>query len=148
MTSSAANAGKASPSYRLEDQIGFVIRKVSQRHTAIFAQHMVHDLTATQWAALVKAAELGNVSQNQLGRDTAMDAATIKGVVDRLIRRGFLSVSADPDDSRRNIIAVTAAGFDAVAAGVPAAQRITEETLSGLSSGERLLLMELLQKLA
>lgn len=135
------------PVYRLEDQIGFVIRKVSQRHTAIFMQYMVEDLTTTQWAALVKVAELGTVSQNQLGRDTAMDVATVKGVVDRLTRRGFLAIGADPDDSRRNLIAVTAKGKEIVAAGLPIAQRITEETLNGLTSGERLLLIELLRKI-
>jgi len=135
------------PAYRLEDQIGFVIRKVSQRHTAIFMQHMVEDLTTTQWAALVKVAELGTVSQNQLGRDTAMDVATVKGVVDRLTRRGFLAIGADPDDSRRNLISVTAKGKEIVAAGLPIAGQITEETLNGLTSDERLLLIELLRKI-
>lgn len=134
--------------YRLEDQIGFVMRKASQRHGAIFTAHMVADLTATQWAALVKVCELGSVSQNQLGRETAMDVATIKGVVDRLIKRGFVTVRADPGDNRRNSISATAEGEAAIAAGIPAAVRITEETLNGLTAGERLLLIELLRKLA
>ncbi len=135
------------PSYRLEDQVGFLLRKAGQRHTAIFMAHMVEDLTATQWAALAKTAELGTVSQNQLGRETAMDAATIKGVVDRLIRRGLLAVSADPDDSRRNLVSVTGRGREVAVTGIPAALRITDETLNGLTSGERQLLLELLQKI-
>lgn len=128
--------------------MGFALRKASQRHTAIFQQLMVEDLTPTQWAALVKAGELGSVSQNQLGRDTAMDAATIKGVVDRLVRRGFLTASADPGDSRKNLISLTPQGRQTLDAGRPAALRITEETLAGLTSAERLMLVELLRKIS
>lgn len=62
------SAGKAViEDYRLEDQVGFAIRKASQRHTLIFSKHMIDDLTSTQWAALVKAAEIGPVSQINWG---------------------------------------------------------------------------------
>ena len=83
-------------SYRLEDQVGLYLRRAGQRHAAIFAEHMGDDLTPTQWAALVKLAELHSVSQNLLGRETAMDAATIKGVVDRLCKRGLLATAPRP----------------------------------------------------
>lgn len=148
MNAPAATNDSPHTAYRLEDQVGFLLRKASQRHTAIFADQMVEDLTPTQWAALAKTAELGAVSQNQLGRETAMDGATIKGVVDRLIKRRFLAVTADPQDNRRNLITVTPEGLKAVAAGTPAAGRITDETLEVLTAGERQLLAELLRKIA
>ena len=69
--------------YMLDEQVGFLLRRVSQRHLGIFAER-IPDLTATQFAALAKLCEVGPVSQNELGRRTAMDAATIKGVIDRL----------------------------------------------------------------
>lgn len=134
--------------YRLEDQVGFVIRKASQRHTAIFMKQMIEQLTPTQWAALVKIAELGSVSQNQLGRDTAMDVATIKGVVDRLIKRDFVTTNSDPSDSRRNLIGLTPRGAEFVKAGRPIAASITGETLKGLSAAEQHTLLELLRKIA
>ncbi len=74
--------------YALDDQIGFILRKVSQRHTAIFAAAFA-DLTPPQWATLAKLYEEGPTSQNQLGRLVALDAATIKGIVDRLGARGL-----------------------------------------------------------
>ena len=73
--------------YHLQDQVGFILRKASQRHIAIFARH-IDDLTPPQFAALAKLAEIGETSQNQLGAQIAMDAATIKGVIDRLKARG------------------------------------------------------------
>src|SRR5579871_5825769 len=72
--------------YLLENQAGFILRQVNQRHSGIFSRLMGNDLTPTQWAALAKLKEIGPCSQNLLGRLTAMDAATIKGVIDRLVR--------------------------------------------------------------
>ena len=41
---------------------------------------------------------------------TAMDGATIKGVVDRLVRQGLVKTSPDPQDRRRLTIALSPAG--------------------------------------
>jgi MarR family transcriptional regulator, lower aerobic nicotinate degradation pathway regulator len=134
--------------YKLEDQVGFIIRKVSQKHAAIFLKHMPGEVTPTQWAALVKIAELKSASQNQLGRETAMDVATIKGVVDRLIRRKFVTTRADPNDNRKNLIEITIGGKSFIKMCRAIANLITEETLKKLTAGERQILIELLRKLA
>ncbi len=133
--------------YVLEEQIGFLLRQVSQRHAAIFAEHIGSNLTPTQWAALVKLAEAGPCSQNQLGRLTAMDVATIKGVIDRLTARGLTETSADPEDGRRLMVALTRAGQVTVEKTFPLAAEITEETLAPLKAKEREALLALLTKL-
>src|SRR5215471_1614495 len=104
------NAKPAKPTYVLDEQIGFILRQVSQRHAVIFARDIGAELTPTQWAALSKLAETGPCSQNQLGRLTAMDVATIKGVIDRLTGRGLTETSADPEDGRRLRVSLTRAG--------------------------------------
>ena len=134
--------------YRLEDQVGFYLRRAGQRHGAIFAGPRGGDLTTTQWAALVKLAELPSVSQNLLGRETAMDAATIKGVVDRLGRRGLVATAPDPDDGRRMLVSITPEGLAAVGRGVTAAHAITAETLEPLDPGEQRNLLDLLRRIA
>jgi DNA-binding MarR family transcriptional regulator len=134
--------------YRLEDQVGFYLRRAGQRHAAIFAAHMVDELTPTQWAALVKLSELTSVSQNLLGRETAMDAATIKGVVDRLGKRGLIATAPDPGDGRRMLVSITLAGREAVARGIAAANAITAETLEPLDLGEQRNLLDLLRRIA
>lgn len=134
--------------YRLEDQIGFQLRRASQRHGAIFAAHMVADLTPTQWAALVKLAERETVSQNLLGRETAMDAATIKGVVDRLQRRRLVETRPDPEDGRRMLIAVTPEGKRLVEDGISRGLMISAETLNPLKPAEQKLLLDLLRRIA
>ena len=75
--------------YILERQVGFVMRRAVQRHIAIFSA-LIPEMTPTQFAALAKLSELGQASQNELGRLTSMDVATIKGVVDRLRARELI----------------------------------------------------------
>jgi MarR family transcriptional regulator, lower aerobic nicotinate degradation pathway regulator len=135
------------PSYVLDEQIGFMLRQVSQRHAVIFARDIGADLTPTQWAALSKLAETGACSQNQLGRLTAMDVATIKGVIDRLTARGLTETSADPEDGRRLRVSLTRAGQQLAEKVAANALAISRETLSPLDARERELFVAMLEKL-
>ena len=133
--------------YVLEEQIGFILRQVWQRHATIFAREIGINLTPTQWAALAKLGETGPCSQNQLGRLTAMDVATIKGVIDRLTARGLTETSADPQDGRRLLVSLTRAGQQMVEKMAPNALAITRETLAPLDAKERETLVALLSRL-
>ncbi|MCF2522737.1 MarR family winged helix-turn-helix transcriptional regulator [Bradyrhizobium sp. G127] len=134
-------------SYVLEDQIGFILRQVWQRHATIFAREIGINLTPTQWAALAKLTETGPCSQNQLGRLTAMDVATIKGVIDRLTARGLTETSSDPQDGRRLLVSLTRAGQTMAEKAAPNALAISKETLAPLDAKERETFMALLSKL-
>ncbi|MGY8677172.1 MarR family transcriptional regulator [Bradyrhizobium sp. UFLA05-153] len=138
---------QAKPPYVLDEQVGFILRQVWQRHSAIFARDIGTNLTPTQWAALSKLAETGPCSQNQLGRLTAMDVATIKGVIDRLSARGLTETSQDPEDGRRLLVSLTRAGQQLAEKVAPNALAITRETLAPLDAREREMLMALLNKL-
>jgi DNA-binding MarR family transcriptional regulator len=135
------------PGYVLDEQIGFLLRQVWQRHAAIFAREIGINLTSPQWAALSKLAETGPCSQNQLGRLTAMDVATIKGVIDRLTARGLTETSPDPEDGRRLIVSLARAGQQLVEKAAPNALAISRETLAPLDAKEREMLVALLSKL-
>ena len=134
--------------YVLDDQVGFVLRQAQQRHTTIFAAEMSDSLTPTQWAALAKLWECGTCSQNHLGRLTAMDAATIKGVINRLTGRGFTTISPDPRDGRRVLVSLTPTGLDLYDRAAPIAALITQKTLEPLDVHERSMLVALLRRLA
>jgi len=54
------------PSYILDEQIGFILRQVWQRHATIFSREIGINLTSAQWAALAKLTETGPCSQNLL----------------------------------------------------------------------------------
>jgi MarR family transcriptional regulator, lower aerobic nicotinate degradation pathway regulator len=133
--------------YVLDEQIGFILRQVSQRHAVIFARDIGADLTPTQWAALAKLAETGPCSQNQLGRLTAMDVATIKGVIDRLTARGLTETSSDPADGRRLRVNLTRSGQQLAERLAANALAVSRETLAPLDSRDRETLVALLTKL-
>ena len=138
---------QAKPSYVLDEQVGFILRQVWQRHSSIFSRDIGTNLTPTQWAALSKLAETGPCSQNQLGRLTSMDVATIKGVIDRLSVRGLTETSQDPGDGRRLLVSLTRTGQQLAEKLAPNALAITRETLAPLDAKERETLMALLNKL-
>ena len=153
---SKASPSKAAPpkprrktqlTYVLEEQVGFILRQVSQRHSTIFAEQIGVNLTPTQWTALIKLSETGPCSQNQLGRITAMDVATIKGVIDRLTARGLTETSADPEDGRRLLVSLTRAGAQMAEKAAANAFAISKETLAPLEPKERETLFALLNKL-
>jgi DNA-binding MarR family transcriptional regulator len=133
--------------YVIEDQVGFLMRIAMQRHTSIFMSRMVGDLTQTQFAALAKLADVGTCSQNHLGRLIYLDAATIKGVIDRLRARKLVTIQENPKDRRRSMIALTRAGARVAEKAVGVARRITAETLIPLRRTEQKQIVRLLQKM-
>jgi DNA-binding MarR family transcriptional regulator len=141
------NAKPSRPLYVLDEQIGFILRQVWQRHATIFAREIGINLTPTQWAALAKLNETGPCSQNQLGRLTAMDVATIKGVIDRLTARGLTETGPDPADGRRLLVSLTRTGQQLAEKAAPNALAITRETLAPLDANEREMLLGLLSRL-
>jgi MarR family transcriptional regulator, lower aerobic nicotinate degradation pathway regulator len=141
------SAKPSRPSYILDEQIGFILRQVWQRHASIFTRDIGINLTSAQWAALAKLNETGPCSQNQLGRLTAMDVATIKGVIDRLTARGLTETSSDPGDGRRLLVSLTRAGQQTAEKAAANALAISKETLAPLDARERETLFALLNKL-
>ena len=134
--------------YVLENQIGFRLRKAHQRATVLFHDTLAQfDVTPTQFAALAKLHDLGSVSQNQLGRLTAMDPATILGVIGRLVRQGHVRTRPDPLDARLSLLELTPEGVTAVVQMKALAEKVTTRTLSPLKEDEANLLVRLLAKI-
>lgn len=135
------------PDYALDAQVGFMLRQAHQRHVGIFSGLFGPEFTPTQWAALARLAEVGESSQNQLGRLTAMDVATVKGVVERLARRGYVRLEPDASDRRRITVSLTADGRAAYDRCAPLARQASDETLDALRPRDRETLLRLLAAL-
>ena len=143
-----ADALERAAAYVLEEQVGFLLRCAHQRATEDFNAVMGRfAVTPTQFAALAKLDDLGSVSQNQLGRLTRMDPATVSGVVGRLIARGLVRQSADAHDARLVLLALTPPGRAAVRDMKSAAAEVSRRTLEPLKPGEAEALLQTLAKI-
>ncbi len=97
---------------------------------------------------MARLAELGPLSQNQLGRVTAMDAATIKGVVGRLVNRRLVVTAPSAEDRRRLIVDLTPEGRALFAEIRDRGLEASRQTLAPLSAAERERFLALLRQLA
>lgn len=134
--------------YKLEKQIGYLLRLAYQRHSVIFQHHTLLDLTPTQFSALVRINEEQSCSQNLLGRKISVDVATIKGVVDRLYKRGLIDLKPDPEDKRRTLISLKPKTKNMMNELHAAGEKISDETLRQLTASEQERLIQLLTKIS
>jgi DNA-binding MarR family transcriptional regulator len=135
--------------YVVQDQIGHLLRRAHQRASSIFQSYMGHvQITPTQFAALTKLRDEGELSQNHLGRLTAMDPATIQGVTRRLIDRGLVQIRPDETDRRRMLLRLTEAGLELTEDIIPYGFDITDDTLEPLTEEEQELFLALLKKIS
>jgi len=145
----APRTATSTEDYVLEDQVGHLLRRAHQRHGAIFQEVIGHaHLTPLQFAALVKLGDVGELSQNHLGRLTAMDAATMQGVIKRLIARKLIDRRPDLLDRRRLLLRLTTAGETLTDTAVLFGPEISARTLAPLTATERGVFLALLRRLA
>jgi DNA-binding MarR family transcriptional regulator len=141
----AANAPRP---YRIEEQVGYLLRRAHQRASSIFQTTIGDpDITPTQYSTMVKLHEYTELSQNLLGRLVGMDKATMQGVVRRLRDRGLVDSRPDPGDARRTLLSLTLDGHKLVAKLLMNGPAVSRETLKPLTGAEQRHLLELLSRI-
>ncbi len=134
--------------YRIEEQIGYLLRRAHQKASAIF-QVSIGDpnITPTQYSSMAKLNEYTELSQNHLGRLVGMDKATMQGVVRRLKERRLVDSRPDPGDARRSLLSLTTEGQRLVTKLLVNGPAVSRETLKPLTVQEQRQLIDLLSKL-
>ncbi|MGX6998558.1 MarR family winged helix-turn-helix transcriptional regulator [Caballeronia sp. KNU42] len=138
-----------SEEYHFSAQIGHLLRRAYQRHVAIFQAAIPDsDLTAAQFVTLCAVKEKQSCSLNDIVKATAIDQATIRGVVERLKARSLIVVSPDPLDGRKLLVRTTPEGLALIDQTVPFAKQVSEQTFGGLNPAERVAIVYLLRAMA
>lgn len=136
------------PPYQFSSQVGHLLRRAYQRHSALFQQFIPDSkLTVAQFVVMCALHDDGPASIASLVKATVIDQATIRGVVDRLKNRDLVSLQADPVDRRKVMVTLTHSGQQLVSEIQPFAQTISEETFGPLNAAERVALLYLLRKI-
>ena len=134
--------------YDFSEQVGHLLRRAYQRHIAIFQQTIPDtQLTAAQFVVLCAVLDAGACSLSHIVKKTAIDQATVRGVIDRLKSRSLLAVRHDESDRRKVLVSLTEEGADLVQSMVPFAFEISEKTFADFNPAERMALVFLLNKM-
>ena len=134
--------------YVFSDQVGHLLRRAYQRHVAIFQQTISDaQLTAAQFVVLCAIRQSGSCSLSDIVKTTAIDQATMRGIIERLKARQAIRVSHDANDKRKVLVSLTPVGEEIVDATVPAAFVVAEATFGSLNSAERVAILYLLRKM-
>jgi MarR family transcriptional regulator, lower aerobic nicotinate degradation pathway regulator len=134
--------------YRLERQIGFLLRRAHQVASEVFQSKIgKRNITPQQFSVLVTLLEEREIAQTKLGAHVAMDPATVLGVVQRLAQRGLVAVRTDPADGRRRLVQLTHDGHELARELLAIGPSISRETLEGLTAQEQRDLLRLLDRL-
>ncbi len=107
-----------------------------------------YKLTAAQFIVLATLLESGGASQSDLVRQTAIDQATIRGIIDRLKARGLVITAVDPADARKVSVGLTPAGIEVTEGAAEQVEGISDQTFNGLNEAERVAALYLLRRMA
>ncbi|MGB9428995.1 MAG: MarR family transcriptional regulator [Gammaproteobacteria bacterium] len=123
---------------RLTEDILLALRRI-MRSMDISSRQLIGErgLTTPQLICLQNLQEQGSMTTGMLAQAVSLSPATVTGILDRLELRGLVTRERRPEDKRRVLVSVTAAGAAAAeAAPSRLAKRLTE-ALSQLPEGDR-----------
>ncbi|MCI5109882.1 MAG: MarR family transcriptional regulator [Marivita sp.] len=128
---------------------GHVIRRLNQMSTQVFAARMQaegEDLTPVQFAALNAIRANPGLDQAGIAALIAYDRATIGGVIERLLQKGYVDRAVSDRDRRARVITLTDTGDTAHARILPLVADLQADILSSLTPDERAQFMTLARK--
>ncbi|MGY4827315.1 MarR family winged helix-turn-helix transcriptional regulator [Sphaerotilaceae bacterium SBD11-9] len=134
---------------RLTHLVGYAATRASVELKKSFSKHLGPlQLKAVEFSILVLVASNEQVNQKQLGQALDVSPPNLAVTLDRMVERGWVERVRSTEDRRSQIVVLTKAGQQLVQKAEKIAATMENETLAVLSPAERLLLLELLLKVA
>lgn len=97
--------------YEVEKSIGFLLAKGYQRAWALFREEIEeYDLTPPQFGLLAFLWVEDGLTQTELSEKSQVDRTTVGGLIDRLVKNGFVERRTHPHDRRAFKIHLTEKG--------------------------------------
>jgi len=126
---------------------GFLLRRANQIAAALFLDAVDdHQVTTTQFGALMALRAEGPMDQAALARLLRLDRSTTGLVIANLERRGAICRTGDPKDRRRRMLSMTDAGTALLDEVIIAAERVPAMELSPFTPKEAREFLRLLEK--
>jgi DNA-binding MarR family transcriptional regulator len=134
---------------RLTHLVGYAATRASVELKKSFTKHMgpLH-IKAVEFSIMVLVASNEQVNQKQLGQALDVSPPNLAVTLDRMVERGWVERVRSTEDRRSQIVVLTKSGQQLVQRAEKIGATMENETLAVLSPAERLLLLELLLKVA
>jgi DNA-binding MarR family transcriptional regulator len=138
MTRNAAALSVPAQSFELGKYLPFRLTVLSNRLTRQVARYygQRYKLSAPEWRTMAVLGQSGAMSANSVIAQTTMDKVRVSRAVAKLLKTGYITRDADPEDRRRAILALTPKGMEIYRQIVPLVQDIEAELLKLLSAAE------------
>lgn len=134
---------------RLTHLVGYAASRASIELKKTFQTHLGPlDLKAVEFSILVLVASNQGVNQKQLCQSLDVSAPNMAITLDRMVERGWIGRVRSTEDRRAQLIHLTPAGQALVRKAEKIAATMEQEAVGVLSEAERMLLIELLLKVA
>lgn len=106
-----------------------------------------YGLGRSQWQAINRVQRAGSITQRELQSILQVEPATLSGIVDALVVKGWLERTENPDDKRSKLLRL-AADVPARLAEIPDPVRALESRmLEGVSEEERAVVTQVLERM-
>ena len=134
----------------LHQVLGYQLAQATIVTNAIFAERVngPFELRPVEYTVLALIHENPDVSATRLARALAVTAPNIAAWIDRLEKRGLVRRIPHDTDRRAQYLRATAQGAALASKATESVLAGERSALAGLSKGERMILVELLHKLA
>jgi DNA-binding MarR family transcriptional regulator len=117
----------------LASRLGYLLKHVQQRLVAVARPVMApFGIDGRELAVLTVLASQSPLSQQEAAEAMRIDRTTMVSLVDELEDKGLVERRRSPEDRRKNIVELTAAGRDCLAAAGKARDAVEREFLAPL----------------
>lgn len=130
----------------LSQEFFYLLRKVQQKHVSLWSSYPT-ETTRSQYVALRNLREFPGIEPVDLAQHTAIDKATLTGILDRLEHNGYVQRLVSETDKRRRTLHITQAGNELLDGLEDTAKAINRKFFNDLSLEREVELVDLMRML-
>jgi DNA-binding MarR family transcriptional regulator len=125
------------PAPAMAGRLGYLLKHAQARFFDLTAAALAPTGINGREAAVLRAVDNPQpLSQGEIARLMGIDRTTMVALIDELQERGLVRRRQDPDDRRKNVVELTAAGQDVTRRAIRAGDQAERTFLSPLSADE------------